>query len=183
MSTLLPDSKGQTLKGATILRLPSVILECQSWWKGEVILKKDDNGEAVGGIQGEEALSGISVALSYWLFTKILHIHSFFFLNSEDENCCPLKICLISYEISVSYACDSNTNKGLMAFITSSTEGILMGIHESQTKCFTNIWKQTVVEHIALPSRGCLRKLNTMAYSLWRKTAFQMAVDYTAWHR
>lgn len=79
MSTLLPDSKGQTLKGATILRLPSVILECQSWWKREVILKKDDNGEAVGGIQGEEALSGISVALSYWLFTKTLHIHFFFF--------------------------------------------------------------------------------------------------------
>lgn len=45
-----------------------------------MILKKDDNGEAVGGIQGEEALSGISVALSYWLFTKILHIHDFFFL-------------------------------------------------------------------------------------------------------
>lgn len=44
-----------------------------------MILKKDDNGEAVGGIQGEEALSGISVALAYWLYTKILHIHDFFF--------------------------------------------------------------------------------------------------------
>lgn len=30
-----------------------------------MILKKDDNREAVGGIQGEEALSGISVALAY----------------------------------------------------------------------------------------------------------------------
>lgn len=101
-----------------------------------MILKKDDNGEAVGGIQGEEALSGISVALSYWLFTKILHIHDFFFsFFPKDENCCPLRICLVSYEISVPYSCDSNTDKGLMAFITSSTEGILMGIHESQTNC------------------------------------------------
>lgn len=135
MSTLLPDSKGQTLKGATILRLPSGILECQSWWKGEVIFKKDDNGEAVGGIEVGGGLWGISVALSHWLFTKFLHINDFFCCCSGDEDCCPLKICLVSYEITVPYTCDSNTNKGLMAFITSSTEGILMGIHESQTNC------------------------------------------------
>lgn len=87
------------------------------------------------GLKWGEALWGISVALSHWLFTKILHINDFFCCCSGDEDCCPLKICLVSYEITVPYTCDSNTNKGLMAFITSSTEGILMGIHESQTNC------------------------------------------------
>lgn len=134
MSTLLPDSKGQTLKGATILRLPSGILECQSWWKEEVILKKDDKGEAVGGTEGEGGFVR-NFCCSFTLTFPWNLAHKWFFFCYGDENCWPLKICLVSYEISVPYTCDSNTNKGLMAFITSSTEGILMGIHESQTNC------------------------------------------------
>lgn len=44
------------------------------------------------------------------------------------------------------------------------------------------MWKQTVLEHIALPSRGCCRKLNTTACSLWGRTVVWMVVECILWH-
>lgn len=159
MSTLLPDSKGQTLKGATILRLPSGIFECQSWWKGEVILKKDDNREAVGGIEGGRLCQKFLLLFHIDFFTKILHIDGIFFVL-ELKTADLLKSawylmksqCLVHViQIQIKDWWHFNV------FYRRHIDG------DSWVTNKLHMWKQTVLEHIALPSRGCFQKLNTMA--------------------